>query len=513
MGDLFRRSCHCCSIALLLLIAVVSATAQENPTSSADTVFVFVQKTSGAANFGSRQLFEHVVNFLQEYLRANKIASVFRTDDFSSGLALPLSAVQEMARNVNATYLLYVVVDRPVMKWLKLTVECYNASGQPLWAEEASAAKEFSRGKGERDTLQHLHKKLDARIGQRGLRSATFEEQQTPTKALGSTSVSGAQPTTTSAAATPAATEEIQDGSPQPIRLASGTPVHLFVAETISSKTAKAGDTVKLQVLGDVKVGDLVVIANKAPGVGRIETVESAGRAWHAGRLIVKLQTVTLVNHKEQQLEAWNARKGADTGAAIEWTNAVLQSYGFALLALPFAPLQHGNQALLYKGTLLDAVTTGDSLFPRGEIEAAQPKLSEPRGGSANATVYYPDLGHGSSVDIWCGQLRVGRLRRGGELTLTLPPARYWLRLGRGGRAVMTPLDAESGAEQYVSVIVTRETSTQLETYWPPRLVVVPHDIGEAQSADTTPAKSQHVLTADKFDLSQLQADPHKKNR
>jgi hypothetical protein len=34
MGDLFRRNCHCCSIALLLLIAVVSATAQENPTSS-----------------------------------------------------------------------------------------------------------------------------------------------------------------------------------------------------------------------------------------------------------------------------------------------------------------------------------------------------------------------------------------------------------------------------------------------------------------------------------------------
>jgi len=99
MGDLFRRSCHCCSIALLLLIAVVSATAQENPTSSADTVFVFVQKTSGAANFGSRQLFEHVVNDLQEYLKANKIASAIRTDDFSSGVALPLSAVQEMARN------------------------------------------------------------------------------------------------------------------------------------------------------------------------------------------------------------------------------------------------------------------------------------------------------------------------------------------------------------------------------------------------------------------------------
>ena len=225
------------------------------------------------------------------------------------------------------------------------------------------------------------------------------------------------------------------------------------------------------------------------------------------------MQTVTLVNRKEQQLEAWNASKGADTGAAIEWTNAVIQSYGFALLALPFAPLQHGNQALLYKGTVLDAVTTGDTLLARDEIEAAQPEPPEPHIGPANATVYYPDLGHGSSVDIWCGQLRVGRLRRGGKLTLILPPARYWLRLGPGGRAMMTPLDAESGAEQYVSVVVTRVTSTQLETYWPPHLSVVPHDIGEAQAADTTTAKSQHVLTADKLDLSQLQTDPHKKNK
>jgi hypothetical protein len=74
-------------------------------------------------------------------------------------------------------------------------------------------------------------------------------------------------------------------------------------------------------------------------------------------------------------------------------------------------------------------------------------------------------------------------------------------------------MEAESGTEQYVSVAITRETSTQLETDWPPHLTVVPHDIGETQSADTSTAKSQHVLAADKFDVLQLQADPHKKNR
>ena len=81
MCDLFSHSCHSYSLALLLLIAVVPATAQENPASPADTVFVFVQKTSGAANFGSRQLFEHVVNDLQEYLKA-KPEYVLNTSEF-----------------------------------------------------------------------------------------------------------------------------------------------------------------------------------------------------------------------------------------------------------------------------------------------------------------------------------------------------------------------------------------------------------------------------------------------
>ena len=128
-------------------------------------------------------------------------------------------------------------------------------------------------------------------------------------------------------------------------------------------------------------------------------------------------------------------------------------------------------------------------------------------------TFYYPNFGHGSSMDIWCGQIKVGRLSRGGKFTLTLPPAQYWLRFARSTHVVMTPLDAESGAEHYVSVVVVREPSQSLEVNWAPHLSVMPHDIGEAQSADTTAAKSRDVVTADKLDVVQLQADPHKKNK
>ena len=498
---------------LLLLAATVAVPAQANFVSSEPTTFVFVQKTSGVSKLGSPQLFPQVVDDLQRYLKAHEIANIFRTDDLSSGVEMPLYAVQEMARNSHTTYLLYVSVDRPTMKWLKIIVTCYDLSGHEVWRDESSAGKEFLRHNGEQNTVKQLYRKLDQRLGQPGLLSVTLASQQPPPAGTPvPNSVSEPQPTPISTAASAAMKPDIHGESPQTIRLPSGTPVHLFVTETHSSKTAKSGATVKLQVLGDVKAGGLVVIANKAPAIGRIETVQSAGRAWRAGRLVLKLQTVTLVNQNQQQLEAWNARKGADTGAAVEWTNAVLQSYGLALFALPFAPLQHGNQALLYKGTLLDAVTVGDAFLPRGDIEAAQPKPSEPRSGPAVVTFYYPNPVHGSSMDIWCGELKVGRLRRGGKFTLTLPPARYWLRFGHNSRAVMTPLDAENGGEHYVSIDVGRVPSTQLEINWQPHLSVVPHDIGEAQSADTTTAKSQHVLTADKFDLVRLQADPHKKN-
>ena len=66
----------------------------------------------------------------------------------------------------------------------------------------------------------------------------------------------------------------------------------------------------KLQVLGDVKVGDLMVIANRAPGFATIESAKSAGRAWRAGNLLLKLGTVTLLNQQQQPLRAWNAVKG-----------------------------------------------------------------------------------------------------------------------------------------------------------------------------------------------------------
>src|SRR5207244_4643083 len=91
------------------------------------------------------------------------------------------------------------------------------------------------------------------------------------------------------------------------IRLPKGMAVRLFLIEPISIRTAKAGDPVKLQVLGPVKVDNLVVIANKAPASATITEVYKSGQEvamdWHAGGLKLQMDSVMLTDQQKQPLQ------------------------------------------------------------------------------------------------------------------------------------------------------------------------------------------------------------------
>ncbi len=69
----------------------------------------------------------------------------------------------------------------------------------------------------------------------------------------------------------------------------------------------------------------------------------------------------------------------------------------------------------------------------------------------------------------------------------------------------------EDGGEEYVRVIMpTERTGFGGEVE---HLALVPHDVGEAQSAETTQAKSHDVVDIAKLDLTQLHSDPQVKRR
>jgi hypothetical protein len=289
------------------------------------------------------------------------------------------------------------------------------------------------------------------------------------------------------------------------IRLANGKAVRLMVTETVSSKTAKVGDPVKLQVIDPVKVNELVVIASKAPASGTITEVKPAGRAWHKGGVTLRLDSVTLVNQQQVALSAFSAVQGGDTHAWFNWTMAIAQSEGLALFFLPFAPLQHGQQGTIPKGTVMGAVTAGEILLDRASIEGSQPPPSAKKQGPALVTIYYPRGGEIRSVDIWCGSIKLGQLKRGHKLTISLPPGKYWFRVDKGKPATL--LQSKEGAEYYLRTEV--ETLPSLSRSWACSLSLVERDVGDVQAADTSPLDLKNVKDITTIDPALLSAEPN----
>jgi len=303
------------------------------------------------------------------------------------------------------------------------------------------------------------------------------------------------------------ATQQGAEGSAGKIRLDNGTEVRLLLMDAISSKTAKAGDSIRLRVLDDVKVDNLVIIANRAPAMATIAATQSARRAWRTGSLAIRMDFVTLVDHQNQAIQAERVAKGTAIHPDQEWPTLILVSSGLAAFLLPFSPLQHGNQAILPKGIVFTAATSGEVLLDRSVVEVTQPVTTKRRG-AASVTVYYPYPAEpmytgeeASRLQVWCGQVRVAKVRRGHKFSLELPAGKYNF---RGSMGAPISLQAEDGGEYYLKAAHPRKYGEIGVSF---DLLLMEHDVGEVESADLTPLKAKDVPKIDKMDLALLQTE------
>jgi hypothetical protein len=84
---------------------------------------------------------------------------------------ITIDSLVRITKDVGGSYLLYIIVDRPVTQWLKVTVECYDLSGKMLWRESAgySGWADVSSKKALPEIMKKLGKELSARFNQPGL--------------------------------------------------------------------------------------------------------------------------------------------------------------------------------------------------------------------------------------------------------------------------------------------------------------------------------------------------------
>jgi len=164
------------------LLAGVPVLAQQpgGEASGPPTAYFFVQRTKGHLKYSKSEVFLTVVDDVSAYLNTNHVA--LAKDEFGGRTHaesdMPLSTVLDITRDSHATYLLYLIVDRPVTKWIKITVRAHDLSGKQLWQEETSSGGGMSGGHGLRVTLDRLHKLLDKRLGQEGLPLMAASEQK-----------------------------------------------------------------------------------------------------------------------------------------------------------------------------------------------------------------------------------------------------------------------------------------------------------------------------------------------
>ena len=131
-------------------------------------VFVFVQRTDRHAKYSKPEVFHDALADILNYLAAKNIA--IAVDEFGGRNhaegAIPMDTVLSIGRDAKANNVLYFAVDRPVTKWIKISVQCFDMNGKQLWQDEASNGGGLSGAHGLDATTKALHSKLDARIGQ-----------------------------------------------------------------------------------------------------------------------------------------------------------------------------------------------------------------------------------------------------------------------------------------------------------------------------------------------------------
>jgi hypothetical protein len=97
--------------------------------------------------------------------------------------AISIDSLVKIAKDAGASYLLYVIVDRPVAQWLKVTIQCYDLDQKILWQESVgyTGAFDVNSKKALPEIMRKLDKELAPRFDRPGLMLKKDAERSSPT--------------------------------------------------------------------------------------------------------------------------------------------------------------------------------------------------------------------------------------------------------------------------------------------------------------------------------------------
>lgn len=156
-----------------------------------------------------------------------------------------------------------------------------------------------------------------------------------------------------------AAVESGQPGQPPAAdTLLDGTPVQLRISQTISSADAKVGQEIPFEVVEEVDVDGVPVIAKGATAIGTVTAAEPKRSMGRAGKLDISISYVRMKDEEKAELRAVKDAKGGGHVGAM--TGAIVAT---SIVFFPAAPLflfVHGKDITIPQGTEITAFVQGD---------------------------------------------------------------------------------------------------------------------------------------------------------
>lgn len=191
-----------------------------------------------------------------------------------------------------------------------------------------------------------------------------------------------------SAQTNPSAVSSPQQSASAPstqFALEDGTPVKLRIGRTVSSADAHVGDNVDLEVLEEVKVGNVVVVPKGGTAMATVTSAQSKRRMGRGGNLDINIDYVKLVDGEKAALRAIKDGKGGGHVGAM--TGAMVAT---SLVFFPAAPLflfMHGKDITIPKGTEVTAYVNGNQPLELAKFQSQPDAVGQVVGASAEVNV------------------------------------------------------------------------------------------------------------------------------
>jgi PEGA domain len=151
--------------------------------------------------------------------------------------------------------------------------------------------------------------------------------------------------------------------------LEDGTPVRLRMSQTVSSADAHLNDRVEFEVLEDIKVADVLVIAKGGIAWATVTEAQPKRRMARGGKLEIVMDSVRLTDGEKAALRATKEGKGGGHTGAM--TAGIVATALLFFPAAPFFLFMHGKDITFPKGTEVPTFVDGNFTIDLSKFQSS----------------------------------------------------------------------------------------------------------------------------------------------